>query len=238
MSNYMKFVLKKIKEQEKNNEKIVLDYWIQVSETGYIGTEYESLAKKIINYSEEYKLTPKQLACELIKLEGLGKQQTLKHWVIKAERQNLNEGWKKEYLESESKIEVELLPKSGSNSLYLDENFNIGPKKSKKNQSDKSKGIKTFDFYICNSKFPKTEGFDGILTVDKTVKVTGGSQMDVQKEIDNTILHLCNDPLKRKYLILLDGAFFYEYVQENKGKCENIFFSTTDELINTNKEMI
>jgi hypothetical protein len=77
-----------------------------------------------------------------------------------------------------------------------------------------------------------------LAVVDKTVKVTGGSQMDVQKEIDNTILHLCNDPLKRKYLILLGGAFFYEYVQENKGKCENIFFSTTDELINTNKEMI
>ena len=53
MSNYMKFVLKKIKEQEKNNEEIVLDYWIQVSETGYIGTEYESLAKKIINFDSK-----------------------------------------------------------------------------------------------------------------------------------------------------------------------------------------
>jgi len=69
------------------------------------------------------------------------------------------------------------------------------------------------------------------LVVDKTVKVTGGSQIDIQKEIDNTIIHLCNDPKNRKYLILLDGKFFYKYVQENKEKFDNIFFSTTDELI-------
>jgi len=235
MSNYMKFVVKKIKEQEKNNEEIVLDYWGQVSKTGNTETDYESLLKKMINFSEEFLMEPPQLATDLLSLTGLGKHQTLKLWVIKAERQNLNEVWKKEYIESNSKLDLELLPKNGDNSLYLDDNFNIGPKKGKKTQSDKSKGIKTFDFHIIGSKFPKTEGFDGILTVDKTVKVTGGSQIDVQKEIDNTILHLCNDPLKRKYLILLDGAFFYNYVQENKGKCENIFFSTTDELIETNK---
>ena len=60
------------------------------------------------------------------------------------------------------------------------------------------------------------------------IDLDGGLNLE---EIDNTIVHLCNDPMKRNYLILLDGAFFYQYVQENKGKCDNIFFTTTDELI-------
>jgi len=230
----MNFVSEKIKEQEKNNEQIVLDYWSQVSKTGNIETNYESLLKKMINFSEEESLRPKQFACELMKLDGLGKRQTLKYWVIKAERQNLNEVWKKEYIKSKSKIDVELLPKIGDKSLYLNENFEITLKKSKKTQSEKSKGVKTFDLLLSNSNYPNTKGYNGILTVDKTVKVTGGSQIDIQKEIDNTIEHLCKDPLKRKYLILLDGAFFFKYVQENKNKCENIFFTTTDELIKNN----
>ena len=235
MSEYMKFLSDKIKEQEKNNEQIVLDYWEQVSKNGRIETTYESLSKKIKNYSEEYSLTQSELADKLLTLDGLAKSQVLKHWVIKAERQNLNEEWKKQYIRDNSNMVAVLLPKSGDESLHLNEQFNITPKKNKKTQSDKSKGVKTFDFILCGSKYSNTEGFNGILVVDKTVKVTGGSQMDVQKEIDATIEHLCKDPLKRKYLVLLDGAFFYNYVQENKGKCENVFFTTTDELIKNNQ---
>jgi hypothetical protein len=235
MSKYMKFLSDKIQEQEKNNEKIVLDYWEQVSKNHKTETSYESLSKKMKNYSKEYSLTNQELASELKKLEGLAKSQTLKHWVIKAERQNLNEEWKKQYITNNSNMFVNLLPKSGNESLHLNEQFNITQKKGKKTQSDKSKGIKTFDFLLSGSKYPNTEGFNGILVVDKTVKVTGGSQMDVQKEIDTTIDHLCKDPLKRNYLVLLDGAFFYNYIQEKKGKCENVFFTTTDELIENNK---
>lgn len=235
MSEYMKFLSEEIKQQEKDNEQIVLDYWKQVSETNDLETKYESLLKKIVNFSQEYSITPQKLALSLLNLEGLAKSQVLKLWVIKAERQNLNEVWKKNYIENNTNMRVVLLPKSGDDSLYLNEQFKITPKKGKKIQSEKSKGIKTFDFILNNSNYPNTDGFNGILVVDKTVKVTGGSQIDVQKEIDNTIQHLCKDPLKRKYLVLLDGAFFYNYVQENKKNCENVFFSTTDELISNNK---
>jgi hypothetical protein len=234
MNNYMNFLSEKIKKQEKDNEQIVVNYWNYVSKFGQINSKYESLEKKMISFSEELSLTPKSLASSLLELDGLGKNQALKLWVIKAERQNLNELWKKEYIVNNSKINVKLLPKSGNNSLHLNENFEMTPKKGKKLQSEKSKGIKTFDLILSNSNFPNTEGFNGILTVDKTVKVTGGNQIDIQKEIDNTVIHLCEDPLNRKYLILLDGAFFYKYVQENKKKCENIFFTTTDELIKNN----
>lgn len=227
----MEFLSKKIKKQEKDNEQIVLDYWKKVANTGDTTTKYESLFKKIISISEEESLTPQQLACELMKLNGLGKRQTLKYWVIKAERQNLNEVWKKEYITKNSNLDLVVLPKSGKKSLHLNNDFDITPKTGKKTQSDKSKGVKTFDFILLGSDYPSTHGFNGILVVDKTVKVTGGSQIDVQKEIDNTIDHLCSDPMKRNYLILLDGAFFYRYVQENKEKCDNIFFATTDELI-------
>lgn len=236
MSDYMNFLSEKIKKQEKDNEQIVLDYWKQVSDTGDITTKFESLYKKMVNTSEEESLTPKQLACELIKLEGIGKRQTLKHWVIKAERQNLNEVWKKEYITKNTKLELLSLPKSGKKSIHLNSKFNLTPKTGKKTQSDKSKGVKTFDFILSGSQYPNTHGINGVLVVDKTVKVTGGSQIDVQKEIDNTIEHLCSDPMKRNYLILLDGAFFYQYVQENKDKCENVFFTTTDELVNKNKK--
>ena len=228
----MKFLSNKIKEQEKRNEQIVLDYWVQVANNGDINTKYESLEKKIINFSEEENLKPQELASKLLLLDGIAKNQVLKLWVIKAERQNLNEEWKKEYITFNSNMKLRLLPKSGDGSLYLNESFQIISKRNKKNQSDKSKGIKTFDFILIGSKYSNTDGFLGILVVDKTVKVTGGAQMDVQKEIDSTIQHLCKDPLNRKYLILLDGDFFHNYVKENKGKCENIFFATTDELIN------
>jgi len=231
MSNYMKFLSEQIKKQEKENEQIVLDYWEKVSNTGELTTKYESLYKKMIYLSEEESLTPQEFANELIKLDGLGRRQTLKYWVIKAERQNLNEVWKKEYITKNSNLELVALPKSGKDSLHLNDEFNITLKKGKKTQSDKSKGVKTFDFVLLGSDYPITQGFEGILVVDKTVKVTGGSQIDVQKEIDNTISHLCNDPMNRKYLILLDGGFFYQYVQENKEKYDNIFFTTTDELV-------
>lgn len=235
MSEYMKYVSEKIKEQEKDNEQIVLNYWKQVSETCDLETNYVSLLKKITSFSEELSLTPKELASDLLQLEGLAKNQALKLWVIKAERQNLNEEWKRNYIERNPNMYVYLLPKSGNDSLYLNENFKIVSKSGKKSQSEKSKGIKTFDFLLIGSHYPVTQGYGGILVVDKTVKVSGGSQMDIQKEIDTTIEHLCKDPLKRKYLVLLDGDFFYNYVQENKGKCENIFFTTTDELIENNK---
>jgi hypothetical protein len=235
MSEYMKYVSEKIKEQEKDNEQIVLNYWKQVSQTCDLETNYVSLLKKIISFSEELSLTPKELASDLLQLEGLAKNQALKLWVIKAERQNLNEEWKRNYIERNPNMYVYLLPKSGNDSLYLNENFKIVSKSGKKSQSEKSKGIKTFDFLLIGSHYPVTQGYGGILVVDKTVKVSGGSQMDIQKEIDTTIEHLCKDPLKRKYLVLLDGDFFYNYVQENKGKCENIFFTTTDELIENNK---
>ena len=234
MSDYMKFVSEQIKKQEKNNEQIVLDYLKKVSETNNSETKYVSLLKKLTDFSQEYNITPQELASNLLKLEGLGKDQMLKLWVIKAERQNLNEEWKMNYIKLNSKMEVKLLPKSGDNSLVLNEEFKITSKKGKKVQSDKSKGIKTFDFILSGSKYQNTKDLNGILVVDKTVKVTGGSQIDVQKEIDNTISHLSKDPLKRKYLILLDGAFFYNYVQENKNKFDNIYFSTTDELISCN----
>lgn len=231
MSKYMQFLSEKIKQQEKNNEQIVLDYWEKVANSGDISSKYESLVKKMITTSEEECVTYQEMGRELNNLKGFAKRQVLKHWVIKAERQNLNEKWKQEYLTSNSNMELHLLPKSGANSLHLSHDFKIEPRKKNKLQSDKSKGIKSFDFVLKNSNYPNTLGFDGILVVDKTVKVTGGSQIDVQKEIDNTISHLCNDPLKRKYLFLLDGKFFMKYVQENKGKCENVIFTTTDELI-------
>ncbi len=231
----MKFLAEKIKQQEKENEQIVIKYWTQVSETCDLETKYESLFKKITSFAEDLSLTPKELATGLLELEGLAKNQALKLWVIKAERQNLNETWKIQYIERNPKMYVTLLPKSGNDSLHLNQNFKIVPKNAKKVQSEKSKGVKTFDFILVGSNYPVTEGYNGILVVDKTVKVTGGSQMDVQKEIDTTIEHLCKDPLKRKYLVLLDGDFFYKYVQENKGKCENIFFTTTDELVENNK---
>lgn len=230
----MQFLSEKIKKQEKDNEQIVLDYWKQVSENGDLQTKYESLSKKIVNYSHENSLTTKEFASILLQLDGIAKNQVLKLWVIKAERQNLNEEWKMEYIQRNPNMYVQVLSKSGNDSLHLDEKFQIVSKKAKKTQSEKSKGIKTFDFLLIGSQYPNTTGFDGILTVDKTVKVTGGSQMDVQKEIDTTVEHLCKDPFKRKYLVILDGDFFYKYVQENKGRCENVFFTTTDELIDNN----
>jgi hypothetical protein len=130
----MKFLSNKIKEQEKNNEQIVLDYWEQVSKNGRIETTYESLSKKIKNYSEEYSLTQSELADKLLNLDGLAKSQVLKHWVIKAERQNLNEEWKKQYIRDNSNMVAVLLSKSGDESLHLNEQFNITPKKNKKTQ--------------------------------------------------------------------------------------------------------
>ena len=102
----MKFLGDKIKEQEKNNEQLVLDYWSQVSKTNDTTTNYESLFKKIIKHSEDENLTPQELASNLLKLDGLGKTMSLKYWVIKAERQNLNEVWKKEYIETNSNNEI------------------------------------------------------------------------------------------------------------------------------------
>ena len=138
----MKFLSDKIKEQEKNNEQIVLDYWEQVSKNGRIETTYESLSKKLKNYSEEYSLTQQELADKLLNLDGLAKSQVLKHWVIKAERQNLNEEWKKQYIRNNSNMTVVLLPKSGDESLHLNEQFNITPKKVRKHNLISQKVLK------------------------------------------------------------------------------------------------
>ena len=132
MSKYMKYVSDEIKKQEKKNEQIVLDYWEQVSKNIRIETTYESLSKKLKNYSEEYSLTQQELADKLLNLDGLAKSQVLKHWVIKAERQNLNEEWKKQYIRNNSNMVAVLLPKSGDESLHLNEQFNITQKKNKK----------------------------------------------------------------------------------------------------------
>ena len=148
MGNYMIFLSEQIKKQEKENEQIVLDYWKKVSSNGDLDTKYESLSKKMTYLSEEESLSPQEFANELMKLDGLGRRQALKYWVIKAERQNLNEVWKKEYITKNSNLELVVLPKSGKNSLHLNGEFNITPKKSKKTQSDKSKGVKTFDFLL------------------------------------------------------------------------------------------
>jgi hypothetical protein len=164
-------------------------------------------------------------------LKGIGLYQALDNWNIKAERQNVNESWKKEYIETNSKVKVSILPKSKKGSLVLSESFDLIEKEGKKKQSEKSKGMKSFDLIVKDSKYPNTTGFDGILTVDKTVKVTGGSQMDTQKEIDEVIKHLSSDPQGRHYLILLDGEFWSKYVIEHQGKYPNVHITNSDELI-------
>ena len=62
MSEYMRFVVESIKKQEKDNEQIVINYWEQVSQNNDTHTKYESLQKKMLNYSEEESISSQILA--------------------------------------------------------------------------------------------------------------------------------------------------------------------------------
>jgi hypothetical protein len=236
---YIKFYSDKITNKENSNKTIILRIWdFIVSGGNYTKKEckgkveyYESVYKKLKHYPQQYNKTQVELCSEFLTYKDIVLDQTLDNWNIKAERQNVNEPWKKEYIEKHSKIKIFILPKSKKNSLVLSESFDIIEKKDKKTQSEKSKGMKSFDFIIKDSKYPNTNGFDGILTVDKTVKVTGGSQMNTQKEIDRDIKHLSSDPQGRHYLILLDGEFWSKYIIEHQGKYPNVHITNSDELI-------
>lgn len=237
--NYMKYLSDKILDKENLNKIIILKIWNFIVGGGNYTKKgckdkveyYESVHKKLKHYSLQYNQTQVELCSYLLKFQGMSLDMALDNWNIKAERQNVNEPWKKEYIEKHSKIKISILPKSKKQSLVLSESFDIIEKEEKKKQSEKSKGMKSFDLIIKDSKYPNTNGFDGILTVDKTVKVTGGSQMNTQKEIDKDIKHLSSDPQERHYLILLDGEFWSKYVIENNGKYSNVHITTTDELI-------
>ena len=174
----------------------------------------------------------KELCDELLKLNGIALSQVLKLWFIKPERQNLNEVWKSEFIENRYNYRVSMLNKMGPNSLFLDQEFNITSRIVEKNQTYESSnnGMKSFDFLIEGWKH-KTEGFNGILTVDKTTKVTGGSQNDIMREVMATTKHLSNDPKKRNYLVILDGNFWEKFLNEMKGKYGNVFFVNSDSLI-------
>ncbi len=237
--NYMKYLSDKISNRENSNKTIILNIWYFIVNGGNYTKKgckgkieyYDSVYKKLKHYSKQYNQTQIELCSNLLSLKGIGLDMALDNWNIKAERQNVNESWKKEYIEKNSKIKISILPKSKKGSLVLSESFDIIEKERKTKQSEKSKGMKSFDLIVKNSKYPNTNGFDGILTVDKTVKVSGGTQMDTQKEIDEVIKHLSSDPKVRHYLILLDGEFWSSYVKEKKNKFLNIHITTSDELI-------
>ena len=237
--NYMKYLSDKISNKENSNKVIILNIWRFIVSGGNYTKKgckgkvdfYESVYKKLKRYSQEYNQSQIKLCSDLLALKGIGLDQALDNWNIKAERQNVNESWKKEYIETNSKVKLSILPKSKKGSLVLSESFDLIEKEGKKKQSEKSKGMKSFDLIVKDSKYPNTTGFDGILTVDKTVKVTGGSQMDTQKEIDEVIKHLSSDPQGRHYLILLDGEFWSKYVIEHQGKYPNVHITNSDELI-------
>ena len=237
--SYMKHLSEQISYREHLNKQIVIGIWKFIVNGGQYTKKntkgkvefFESIEKKLKKFSDKYQKTQIELCSELLSYTGISLDQVLELWNIKAERQNVNECWKKDFIEKKSNIQVLILPKSNEGSVILSENFQFIVKKGKSKQSEKSKGMKSFDLIVKNSKYLNTDGFDGILTVDKTVKVTGGSQMDTQKEIDEVIKHLSSDPQKRHYLILLDGEFWSKYVIENKEKYTNVHITTTDELI-------
>jgi hypothetical protein len=235
----MKYLSEQISYREHLNKEIVIKIWKFIVNGGQYtkkGTKgeiefFESIQKKLKNFSTKYQKTQVELCTEFLSYSGISLDQVLELWNIKAERQNVNESWKKDFIEKNSKIKVLILPKSNEGSIILSKSFEFVERKGKSKQSEKSKGMKSFDLIVKNSKYPNTDGFDGILTVDKTVKVTGGSQMDTQKEIDEVISHLSSDPQGRHYLILLDGEFWSKYVIEHKDKYSNVHITTSNELI-------
>jgi hypothetical protein len=237
--NYMKYLSEQISYREHLNKQIVIKIWKFIANGGKYTKKgakgevefFESIQKKLKNFSTKYQKTQSELCSEFLSYSGISLDQVLELWNIKAERQNMNEIWKKDFIEKNSKIQVLILPKSNEGSIILSKSFEFIEKKGKSKQSEKSKGMKSFDLIVKNSKYPNTDGFDGILTVDKTVKVTGGSQIDTQKEIDEVITHLSSDPQGRHYLILLDGEFWSKYVIEHKNKYPNVHITTSNELI-------
>ncbi len=237
--NYMKYLSEQISYREHLNKQIVIGIWEFIVNGGQYTKKdtkdkvqfFESIEKKLKKFSDRYEKTQIDLCSELLSLSGISFDQALEFWNIKAERQNANESWKKDFIEKNSNIQVSILSKSDEGSIVLSDSFQFIEQKKKSTQSEKSKGMKSFDFIIKNSKYPNTNGFDGILTVDKTTKVTGGSQRDTQKEIDEVINHLSSDPQERHYLIVLDGEFWSEYVIEHRQKYSNVHFTTSDELI-------
>jgi hypothetical protein len=242
----MKYLSEQISYQEHLNKQIVLNIWKYIANGGKYTKKdvknhvdfYESIFKKLKKYSLKYEKSFSQICSDFLSLDGIFLDQILENWNIKPEKQNKNEFWKKQYIEENSKIKVNILPKSEKGSLVLTESFEIFEKEKKTSQTKKSEGMKSFDMLIQNSKYPKTEGYDGILTVDKTVKVSGGSQNDVQREIDTTIKHLSMDPKKRHYLILLDGDFWSQYVIEYQNKYSNIHVTNSDLLITKSKNKL
>jgi hypothetical protein len=191
---------------------------------------FESISKKIERFSKELNLSEKKLCESLLSLEGIGLDMALNFWAVKPETQNLNEEWKKDFIENNSKLSVKILSKSGAKSLMLNEKFEIKKKLKKDSIYEKDQDMKTFDFLI-KGLLIITEGTDGLLVVDKTTKVTGGSQKDTERETLRTIQHLSKDPKKRTFCILLDGGFWEKFRNEMKGKYENILIMTSDELI-------
>jgi hypothetical protein len=242
--DYTTFLNQKIYEQNQRNKTLPVEVWRHVSQGGdYSKTNkekqpdwYASIEKKLINGSKNRKISRVEFAKQLLELEGLGLDQTLELWAVNSEKQNLNESWKKEYIESlkPNTLEVEILPKSGPNSLYLNEDFDIVPKpKSKKGVRDSS-NLNTFDFLI-SGLIANTEGFDGILTVDKTTKVEGGSQKNIQDKITHTIDILGQDPKKRVFIVLLDGDFWKKFIRDYRSKYPTVFVLNSEELLKYHK---
>jgi hypothetical protein len=232
---YSEYHNQRIIETEKQNMDLPKKVWEFIVNGGDYNKSsvnpkyYESISKKLDKYSKEEKISKKELCHELLKLDGLALKQVLILWAIKPERQNLNEIWKSDFIKETYNYDVSILNKMGPDSLYLDEEFNISPKIVNKGQTyEKSNnGMKSFDFIIKGWKY-STDGFDGILTVDKTTKVTGGSQNDIMREVLATVNHLSKDPKKRNYLIILDGSFWEKFLNEMKNKYENLHFVNSD----------
>ena len=234
--DYEKFLQGKIKGQEKENVNFPMRVWEYVVSGGVYNKHvkdicyYQSIEKKLMKYSEEYGTSIQELCKSLIELQGVALSQTLDLWAIKPERQNFNERWKKEFIENKyNGCRVTQLIKSGPKSLYMNDNFEINSKPKNKTQTGKSIGMKTFDFIIEGLNI-KTEGYNGVLVVDKTTKVRGGSQTDVQREVLTTLIHLSKDPQNRKFMVILDGGFWVKFVNENKNKYKNIFVVNSNEL--------
>ncbi len=237
---YEDFLKRKIEEQRDENINFPRKVWKYISEgnkyykSNYCSLHYyESIDKKLISGSNNRGISKQEFATQLLKLDGLGLEQTLELWAVKPETQNKNESWKKEYLEtySNGKISVDILDKIGPNSIYLNDKYELTHKPQSKTTTEKSESMKTFDFIIKCVKY-QTSGFDGCLVVDKTTKVQGGSQRNTQGEIMMTIKHLASDQHKRNFIILLDGGFWDKFRLENKNKYENVIVISSDELIN------
>jgi hypothetical protein len=238
--DYKTFLNQKIHSQNQLNKNFPIKVWEYVSQGGvYTKTKkenqpdwYESIEKRLKKGSKERNISQVEYAKQLLELKGLGLDQTLELWAIKPERQNLNESWKKEYIESlkPNTYRVNILRKVGPDSLYLNEDFNIVPKPKSKRGCQDSSNLNTFDFLISGFIF-NTAGFDGTLVVDKTTKVQGGSQKNVQDKIKDTVDILGQDPMKRVFIVLLDGDFWKKFIKDYRDKYPTVFVMTSEELM-------